>query len=280
MAAAVKSKDWAEEDEFGLPPREEVIGEDGLKRVTEWTVNSDYYAVKTEKLIRLEKIQRVVSEGVAKRMQWAKYGESANAPRGLETGVSTPSPEEINIDWIVPKDEDEEDQQQQDTVKKDDIRRLLAADRMRRRAQEREAGVATWAQLMAIQAGADKNDLESQQKGGVAPGKYVPPSLRGRDGASMPEAGGRDDSTTVRVSNLPPKTTEADLHVLFKPFGRVQRIFLSRDRVTNESKGFAYVAFDLESDAQRAIDGLDGHGYDYLILRVEWAQQNKGKGGG
>ena len=33
-------------------------------------------------------------------------------------------------------------------------------------------------------------------------------------------------------------------------------------------------------DAQRAIDKLDGYGYDNLILRVEWAAPRAGEGGG
>lgn len=79
----------------------------------------------------------------------------------------------------------------------------------------------------------------------------------------------------VRVSNVSANTTENDLQDLFRSFGTIKRIYLSRDRVTGESKGFAYVAFHSIADAQDCIDKLDGYGYDHLILRVEWAKPSE-----
>lgn len=37
-------------------------------------------------------------------------------------------------------------------------------------------------------------------------------------------------------------------------------------------QGFAFINYYKRSDAQNAIDHLDGHGYDHLILKVEWAK--------
>ena len=54
--------------------------------------------------------------------------------------------------------------------------------------------------------------------------------------------------------------------------GAISRIYVAFDRETGESRGFAFINFLHRDDAQRAIDKLDGHGYDSLILRVEWAQ--------
>ena len=36
-------------------------------------------------------------------------------------------------------------------------------------------------------------------------------------------------------------------------------------------RGFAFINFFAREDAQKAIDKLDGHGYDHLILSVTWA---------
>ncbi len=58
---------------------------------------------------------------------------------------------------------------------------------------------------------------------------------------------------------------------LFSPFGPISRIYIAYDRETGESRGFAFVNFVHREDAARAVQKLDGHGYDNLILRVEFA---------
>ncbi|KAK3750228.1 hypothetical protein QZH41_015578 [Actinostola sp. cb2023] len=82
----------------------------------------------------------------------------------------------------------------------------------------------------------------------------------------------RDETATIRVTNLSVETYESDLQNLFRPFGPVSRIFLAKDKITNESKGFAFINFVHREDAARAIKTLQGFGYDHLILNVEWAK--------
>jgi len=113
---------------------------------------------------------------------------------------------------------------------------------------------------------------------GATPGAYVPPSRRA--GAALPGAPGgpgrqgpqRDDSAGLRVTNLSDSVTEDDLRDLFGRFGRVVRCYLAKDRVTRESRGFAFIHFETRKEAERAMQALNGHGYDNLILRVDWAQ--------
>lgn len=85
----------------------------------------------------------------------------------------------------------------------------------------------------------------------------------------------RDDSATIRVTNLSEDVTEADIHDLFRRFGQIARVYLARDRETNVCKGFAFVSFQNKDDAGRALQAINGYGYDNLILRVEWANSNK-----
>jgi len=129
--------------------------------------------------------------------------------------------------------------------------------------------------LAALQAG-----------GGNAPGKYVPPSLRA--GSSTLEdlrlQEQRDrDALTLRVTNLSEDVREGDLSDLFGQFGRIQRIFLAKNPETKLSKGFAFITYHTKADAENSIKRLNGHGYDNLVLRVEWAkpqQRDEGKGAG
>lgn len=92
------------------------------------------------------------------------------------------------------------------------------------------------------------------------------------------------------MTNLSEETTEADLDSMFRPFGSISRIFLAKDKDTYRSKGtlfisfslspiflsvalgFAFVNFMNRRDAQAAMDALNGKGWDYLILNIEWAE--------
>lgn len=105
--------------------------------------------------------------------------------------------------------------------------------------------------------------------------KYVPPSLRDgaakrTEGSNMPR---RDDIyAAIRIANLSDSVTETDLEELVKPFGPIQKLFMAKDKITGLCKGFAYIHFKFKNDAAKAISMLDGHGYDHLILNVDWSK--------
>jgi translation initiation factor 3 subunit G len=97
----------------------------------------------------------------------------------------------------------------------------------------------------------------------------VPPTMRGMKAGERAPAGMgmgmRDESNTVRVSNLSDETREDDLRELVRPFGPVSRVYLVKHKNTGQSRGFAYITFQRRDDGQRAIDRLNGHGYDHLV---------------
>ena len=98
--------------------------------------------------------------------------------------------------------------------------------------------------------------------------RYVPPSLRNKDATDAD--GGRDDSCTIRLTNLPDYCADKDLRELCS-FLRISRAFLSKDFDTGKCKGYAFVTYETKEDAGRAIAILNGHGYGNLILKAEWA---------
>lgn len=117
--------------------------------------------------------------------------------------------------------------------------------------------------------------------------RYVAPGARGGAVSSGRDFGFGDkdkDGTenTLRVSNLTKAVTEDDLRELFERYGRIHRVSLPRvekDGV-KEPRGFAYIAFARHEDAEKALEQLQGHGYDHLILKLEWAKQTKSDEGG
>ena len=75
----------------------------------------------------------------------------------------------------------------------------------------------------------------------AGPGKYVPPSQRGdkkpgERGESFGSRTQQDDQATVRVTNLSEETQESDLRELFGYFGSIRRVFLAKDKITQQSK--------------------------------------------
>mmetsp|Transcript_11237 Transcript_11237/g.22591 ORF Transcript_11237/g.22591 Transcript_11237/m.22591 type:complete len:303 (-) Transcript_11237:368-1276(-) len=271
-----KGGDWAEEedDEYGLPPRQETVDENGVKTIEEWGWNAEGYAVKTVKKVKVKRRTSRVSKGVMERRGWKKFGDAEKAGSGLERGISTISIDPIMIEWI--KHEEGEDDEASEEARAMELRKMKALDAFKMKMQERKEGTLNWAQQMAVNAGADKQTVlaSTDSPAPGAPGKYVPPALKNRKPGETTDSYERDDSATVRVSNVSANTTEADLQMLFRPFGPIRRTFLSRDRVTGESKGFAFVAFHSVEDARQCIEKLDGYGYDHLILHVEWSKPN------
>ena len=79
--------------------------------------------------------------------------------------------------------------------------------------------------------------------GAAKPGRYVPIHERkGAKAMDMTEITDfRDEGHTLRVTNLSMDTKEADLAELFRRFGKTNRIYLAKDRITLESRGFAFV---------------------------------------
>jgi hypothetical protein len=114
-------------------------------------------------------------------------------------------------------------------------------------------------------------------------GNYIPPNQRGKTGVTsgITMLNNSSEENTLRVSNLTKNVTEEDLRELFGIFGGVQRVHLPRtertegNRTIREPKGYSFIAFANHDQAEAAMERLNGHGYDHLILKVEWALPNK-----
>jgi len=229
---------------------------------------------------------------VAKRRQWKKFGQAATDED--QSNVTIQSRDDIFM----------EDPNADTDLQDEDVTKALAGNlnefwqKQQRRHLERKYDVDGKDEGVATELGEGWHKVGAKDGAGPAaggPSKYVPPSARAgmaskATGSSLADlsskigAGGGSDrgsdnreQNTIRVTNISEDTTEKDLQDLFQPFGRITRVYLAKDKETMQSRGFAFVSFVHREDASRAMDKLQGYGYDHLILKLEWARPSAPK---
>ena len=60
------------------------------------------------------------------------------------------------------------------------------------------------------------------------------------------------------MGNLPWSATEDQVRNLFAEYGTVNSVNLVSDRETGRARGFGFVEFRKQEEAQKAIEGLNG----------------------
>jgi RNA recognition motif-containing protein len=76
----------------------------------------------------------------------------------------------------------------------------------------------------------------------------------------------------IFVGNLNYAATESSIRSLFETYGAVERVNIVTDRDTGQARGFAFVEMSSNSDADRAISGLNGMEVDGRALNVNEAR--------
>jgi cold-inducible RNA-binding protein len=74
------------------------------------------------------------------------------------------------------------------------------------------------------------------------------------------------------VGNMSFGTSEADLRAMFEPFGKIIRVHIAKDRETGQARGFGFVEMADDSEAAKAITGLDGKPIGGRNLKVNEAR--------
>ena len=73
------------------------------------------------------------------------------------------------------------------------------------------------------------------------------------------------------VGNIPYTTTEADLQGAFAEYGEVREVKIIMDRDTGRSRGFGFVTFEAQEDAEAAT-ALNGQEMDGRRMVVNVAR--------
>lgn len=82
------------------------------------------------------------------------------------------------------------------------------------------------------------------------------------------------------VGGLPFSTTEDQLSELFSQAGSVSSCKIITDRYSGRSKGFGFVEFQSDEEADKAIEMFNGHEIDGRKLAVDVARPMREEGQG
>ncbi len=87
----------------------------------------------------------------------------------------------------------------------------------------------------------------------------------------------------IYVGNLSYEVTEEDLRLASEEFGQVESVTIIKDKYSGQSKGFGFVEMASKTEAQAAIDGLNGKELKGRALNVNEARprtESRGSKGG
>lgn len=84
--------------------------------------------------------------------------------------------------------------------------------------------------------------------------------------------------TNIFVGNLSYQTTDSDLATAFGEFGSVERATVVRDRESGQSRGFGFIEMSSATDANRAMNALNGQDLNGRLLNVNEARPRESNG--
>lgn len=82
------------------------------------------------------------------------------------------------------------------------------------------------------------------------------------------------------IGGLAWHTEEGTLRQKFEEFGAVEEAVVVKDRDTGRSRGFGFVRYTNEDDAQKAIQAMNNIEFDGRTIRVDKASDTGPRGGG
>ncbi|KAF8638978.1 hypothetical protein AX17_001810 [Amanita inopinata Kibby_2008] len=288
MASSIPKTSWADDvEDFDQTKVEDYVDEDGIRTTVEYAINDEGKKVKITRRIRRVLEKSVVEHAVAERQKWAKFGKEKGSKPGPDRATTTVG-EEVTLKLSAGNKSNDAEPAPEETVKARLTKagagkvacRVCKGDHFTAKCPYKD-------KLAGLETSVLDDELGGTTEPAPAPpgpaatstGKYVPPSMRAgasRTGESMRGAS-REDLPTLRVTNISEDTQESDLRELFGRFGRVSRVYVGRDRETGAGKGFAFISFEERANAEKALEKVNGKGYDNLILSVQWSQPRPGQ---
>lgn len=82
------------------------------------------------------------------------------------------------------------------------------------------------------------------------------------------------------VGNLSYSVSEAQLQELFAQAGKIKEVTIITDRQTGRTKGFGFVEYETQAEAEKAIEMFNNTDLDGRPLTVNMARPREERGGG
>jgi len=230
-----------------------------------------------------------VNKRVAARRHFKKYGMSEHDGHGPNAQTTNMQNDDIPIVFLnrrhaQQKPDDDKytlSQEEEEELKK--MRQQILSQLQLHNLTGANMGQGR-ARIAGGEAGPDASGGAANSFSALVASRRRGPGGADGPGGAMPERPGRptmnrmdDEGCGVRVTNLSENITDGDIQDLFGKCGRIKRVYLARDKRTGKAKGFAYVTYDRQCDAEKAIRMLNKYTYDYLVLSVEWSKTDKDK---
>jgi len=113
-----------------------------------------------------------------------------------------------------------------------------------------------------------------------------PPREEGRGGGGGGYGGGGrgggeefsvNPGNNLHIRGLDTRTKETDLEDIFGKFGQIEKVQIMRDPHTRDSRGFGFVTFERNEDAEAAMAQLNATTLDGRVLTVEKARRARAR---
>jgi translation initiation factor 3 subunit G len=229
---------------------------DDKKYITIYTKDDVGIITKHTKIYRIETRKIKMNKSVVERRTWEKFGVSKGLPPGPDKASTNIVYDEVFFEFTNNNKIADDKEEDSGGIFGSSNKSAVTC---------RHCGGNHWSikctnkDLSGKDKGSGPNSTGTSE---VLPsGKYVPKFKR--DGVDTKENRNRN---TINITNISTNSTEQDVRDLFHNYGRISRLYY------NEFKGFAYLTYSSLDACEKAIEAVNGHPYDHLILSVKMAE--------
>ena len=228
---------------------EEIIIDNNTKYVITYKKNDDGLIAKHTKIYRLEKQTNYVNKNVNERLGWTKFGVSKGLPPGPDSSSTNVVADEVFFEFTNNKlSDDKEDTSSLFSSTKNAVKcKYCGGNHWSIKCNNKEINTTNLK---------NENNLQNTN----LQNKYVP---KFKKNGLVSE---NRNKNTLKISNITENATEQDIRDLFINYGRITKIYYN-------NKGYAYLTYAELHSCEKSIECVNGHPYDYLILKVEMADK-------